>query len=86
MLEVIGAGNPSYQGQDWADVWERSAEHQQRSEEIENIIQSKKDEASGFQGMYENDTYAMPIWVQIPVVTKRAFISYWRTPNYALVS
>lgn len=86
MLEVIGAGNPTYKGQDWAEVWNNSPEHRQRAEEIEEIIQTKRNEVSAFQGTYENDTYAMPIWFQIPVVTKRAFVSYWRSPNYALVS
>ncbi|KAL2810856.1 ABC-2 type transporter-domain-containing protein [Aspergillus granulosus] len=81
MLEVIGAGNPEYKGQDWADVWSESQECKDLSTEINNIIVSRQ---RGEQERNKDDDreYAMPIWTQIVTVTKRSFIAYWRTPEY----
>ncbi|KAB8206733.1 ABC-2 type transporter-domain-containing protein [Aspergillus parasiticus] len=83
MLEVIGAGNPDYEGQDWSEVWARSSENKQLTEEIESIIQSRRNKNEG-----DNDDdrreYAMPIGVQVVAVTKRAFVAYWRSPEYNL--
>ncbi|OOF99116.1 hypothetical protein ASPCADRAFT_140778 [Aspergillus carbonarius ITEM 5010] len=83
MLDVIGAGNPEYRGQDWGDVWARSAEHRQLSQEIENLVQERRNKEVE-EGKDDNREYAMPIWVQILTVTKRSFVAYWRTPQYAL--
>ncbi|KAJ5776430.1 uncharacterized protein N7511_001441 [Penicillium nucicola] len=83
MLEVIGAGNPDYKGQDWGEVWASSSESKQLTEEIEEIISSRRD-------FHNDDTtqddreYAMPLYVQILAVTKRAFVAYWRIPDYIL--
>ncbi|XRM42481.1 ATP-binding cassette transporter snq2 [Aspergillus tubingensis] len=83
MLDVIGAGNPDYKGQDWGDVWARSTQHSQLSEQIEKIIQERRNkEIEG--GKDDHREYAMPIWVQILTVSKRSFVAYWRTPQYAL--
>ncbi|GAB1202987.1 hypothetical protein APSETT445_001611 [Aspergillus pseudonomiae] len=69
MLEVIGAGNPEYKGQDWSEVWARSSENKQLTEEIESIIQSRRNKSAE-----DNDDdrreYAMPIGVQVLAVTK----------------
>lgn len=84
MLEVIGAGNPDYEGQDWSEVWAKSSENKQLTEEIDSIIQSRRNKNEG-----DNDDdrreYAMPIGVQVVAVTKRAFVAYWRSPEYNLV-
>ncbi|KAK2736327.1 hypothetical protein FQN55_001713 [Onygenales sp. PD_40] len=82
MLEVIGAGNPDYVGQDWGDVWANSPEYQNRSDEIRDMIESRKDSGEGRR--YNESEFAMPLWIQAVVVTKRTFIAYWRTPNYAI--
>ncbi|RAL01405.1 putative ABC transporter [Aspergillus ibericus CBS 121593] len=83
MLEVIGAGNPDYKGQDWGDVWARSAQHRQLSQDIENLIQERRNKEVE-EGKDDNREYAMPIWVQVLTVTKRSFIAYWRTPPYVM--
>ncbi|PWY91900.1 ABC transporter [Aspergillus sclerotioniger CBS 115572] len=83
MLDVIGAGNPEYKGQDWGEVWARSAEYKQLSHEIENLVQERRDKEVE-EGKDDNREYAMPIWVQVLTVTKRSFVAYWRTPQYAL--
>ncbi|PWY78260.1 hypothetical protein BO70DRAFT_397509 [Aspergillus heteromorphus CBS 117.55] len=83
MLDVIGAGNPEYKGQDWGDVWAKSSEHKQLSHDIEGIIQDRRNREFD-QRKDDNREFSMPIWVQICTVTKRSFISYWRTPEYAM--
>ncbi|KAJ5669606.1 CDR ABC transporter [Penicillium macrosclerotiorum] len=83
MLEVIGAGNPDYKGQDWGDVWAKSPESKQLSEEIESIVDSR----SGMQTnelVRDDREFAMPLYIQIVAVTKRAFVAYWRLPDYIL--
>ncbi|KAE8392144.1 ABC-2 type transporter-domain-containing protein [Aspergillus alliaceus] len=81
MLEVIGAGNPEYRGQDWSEVWIRSHENKQLTDEIDSIIQSRRNKSQQHNAdNYRH--YAMPIWVQIITVTKRAFVAYWRSPEY----
>ena len=85
MLEVIGAGNPEYKGQDWGDVWVNSSESKTMSEDLEKIITSRRDMED--HGETKDDReYAMPLYVQIVAVTKRAFVAYWRLPDYILVS
>jgi hypothetical protein len=85
MLEVIGAGNPDYDGQDWGDVWENSTESKQLSEDLESIISSRRDQRQD-EVTKDDREFAMPLYVQIVAVTKRAFVAYWRLPDYVLVS
>lgn len=83
MLEVIGAGNPDYQGKDWGDVYANSPNSEQISEEIARIIdlrRNKQDEKTK-----DDREFAMPSCVQIVAVTKRAFVAYWRSPDYITV-
>ncbi|KAL4922815.1 ABC-2 type transporter-domain-containing protein [Aspergillus aurantiobrunneus] len=81
MLEVIGAGNPDYKGQDWGDVWANSPNYRHLSNEINMIIESRRNNEKE-RDKDDDREYAMPIWVQIVTVTKRSFIAYWRTPEY----
>ena len=83
MLEVIGAGNPDYNGQDWGDVWENSPESRQLSEELEKLISSRQQRQDDITK--DDREFAMPLYVQIIAVTKRTFVAYWRLPNYILV-
>ncbi|KAJ6160946.1 ABC multidrug transporter atrF [Penicillium chermesinum] len=82
MLEVIGAGNPEYKGQDWGDVWANSPESREFSKTIEEIIHSRKSVRN--EETRDDREYAMPLTVQIVAVTKRAFVAYWRLPDYIL--
>lgn len=84
MLEVIGAGNPEYKGQDWADVWASSDESKHLSDEISQIVDSRKGQKHPTDDI-EDKEFAMPVWEQIITVTKRSFVAYWRTPEYILV-
>ncbi|GIK06980.1 hypothetical protein Aspvir_002633 [Aspergillus viridinutans] len=83
MLEVIGAGNPDYKGKDWGDVWAQSPQCKQLAEEIDRIIDSRRNREIR-QNKDDEREYAMPIWTQIVTVTKRAFVAYWRSPEYTL--
>ncbi|KAJ5287465.1 hypothetical protein N7478_003151 [Penicillium angulare] len=80
MLEVIGAGNPDYKGQDWGDVWEHSQESKNISNQLRDIIGSRRKRQ--LEAINEDREYAMPLHVQITTVTKRRFIAYWRNPEY----
>lgn len=84
MLEVIGAGNPDYKGKDWGDVWAQSPQCKELSEEISHITSSRRN-SENRQNKDDGREFAMPIWVQIVTVTKRAFVAYWRSPEYTLV-
>ncbi|KAJ5506588.1 CDR ABC transporter [Penicillium expansum] len=83
MLEVIGAGNPDYKGQDWGNVWANSPESKQLSEDLEGIIASRRNSQSD-EKTKDGREYAMPLYVQVVAVTKRAFVAYWRSPDYIL--
>lgn len=83
MLEVIGAGDPNYKGKDWADVWANSENHAERSREIEEMIERRKN-VEPSQSLKDDREYAMPLAFQTWTVIKRSFVSYWRTPNYII--
>ena len=83
MLEAIGAGDPSYKGQDWGDVWRSSPEHSSRSSEIQSMITSRLSNTSAHP-VSSTREYAMPLSTQLLAVIKRDFTSYWRTPDYLL--
>ncbi|KAJ5093924.1 CDR ABC transporter [Penicillium angulare] len=80
MLEVIGAGNPDYKGQDWGDVWENSQESKSISNQLRDIIHSRS--TMQLEAINDDREYAMPLHVQVGAVTKRRFIAYWRNPEY----
>ncbi|KAL8814211.1 MAG: hypothetical protein Q9223_006549 [Gallowayella weberi] len=83
MLEAIGAGDPNYQGQDWGDVWASSAEREQRSREIQDMIAQRRNAATDSKTDDDRE-FAMPLGTQVYAVVKRSFVSYWRTPNYMI--
>ncbi|QKX59307.1 uncharacterized protein TRUGW13939_06439 [Talaromyces rugulosus] len=83
MLEVIGAGNPDYKGKDWGDVWAKSEENKHRTEEIQEIVNSRRNQKTGEETKDDRE-YAMPVWTQILVTTKRSFVTYWRSPEYII--
>lgn len=85
MLEVIGAGNPDYKGQEWADVWATSSECKARTREIEEIVRSRRESPTDEETKDDRE-FAMPMWAQTIATTKRSFIAYWRSPEYIIVS
>ena len=83
MLEVIGAGDPNYSGKDWGDVWAQSPNHEDRAREIAEMIEKRKN-VEPSQSLKDDREYAAPLSTQTIMVVKRAFVSYWRTPNYII--
>ncbi|KAI1139490.1 ABC-2 type transporter [Hypoxylon sp. FL0543] len=83
MLEVIGAGNPDYKGQDWGDVWLQSKNYQEQSREMSQMIEKRRD-VQHSKNVQDDREYAMPLWTQTTAVVKRSFVAYWRTPNYIM--
>lgn len=83
MLEVIGAGNPDYNGKDWGEVWANSKEHQDRSDEIAQMIKDRS-HAEMSNALKDDREYAMPLSTQTMAVVRRAFVQYWRDPEYVI--
>lgn len=83
MLDVIGAGNPDYKGQDWGDTWASSKQYEAQSREI-NELNEKRRNVEHSKNIQDDREYAMPLMTQINAVVKRAFVSYWRKPNYIM--
>ncbi len=83
MLEAIGAGNPDYKGKDWGDVWASSPEYSERTQEIEQMAEKRRN-ASTDPKTDDDREYAMPLSTQIYVVVHRSFVSYWRSPDYMI--
>ncbi|KAL8713735.1 MAG: hypothetical protein Q9220_002261 [cf. Caloplaca sp. 1 TL-2023] len=81
MLEAIGAGDPNYKGKDWGDVWAASPEHQERGQEIQEMITSRRNAPTNSKTDDQRE-FAMPHSTQVYAVVKRSFVSYWRTPDY----
>jgi ABC-type multidrug transport system permease subunit len=83
MLEVIGAGDPNYKGPDWGDTWEKSPDRTKRSEEIKSMINDRQ-HVEPTKSLKDDREYAMPLSTQTMAVTRRAFVAYWRTPEYII--
>lgn len=81
MLDAIGAGNPDYKGQDWGDTWANSAEHEARAREIADMVEKRRN-VEPSASLRDDREYATSLGVQTWIVTKRAFVAYWRSPNY----
>ena len=83
MLEAIGAGDPTYKGKDWGDVWASSPEYEERNKEIQSMISTRRD--APLSGSLKDDReYAMPLGTQISAVVHRSFVNYWRDPDYMI--
>ncbi|KAI9507719.1 ABC-2 type transporter-domain-containing protein [Russula earlei] len=80
MLDVIGAGMaPRIGRRDWKDIWLDSPESHLVKEEIRGLKRSamtcnNKNESAS--------KYATPFLYQLRVVTKRSFVTLWRSPGY----
>lgn len=83
MLEAIGAGDPNYKGNDWADTWEGSEDAQERGKEIQSLLEERR-QATTSNSTKDDREYAMPLSTQIVAVVKRCFTAYWRTPEYMI--
>ena len=83
MLDAIGAGATTKRKGVWAQIWVESEEYREVTLEIETICTERRTAEIMDLSMDEKE-YAMPLITQITMVTRRAFTSYWRDPNYLL--
>lgn len=83
MLEVIGAGNPDYNGPDYGDIWLESDRFKEQTHEIEEMIEKRK-HVEHSANVRDDREYAMPLSTQTMAVVRRSFVAFWRTPNYAM--
>lgn len=83
MLESIGAGDPTYKGKDWGEVWASSPEHDERTNDIQSMISSRRNASVG-EGTRDDREYAMPLGTQVYTVVHRCFVAYWRDPDYMI--
>lgn len=83
MLDVIGAGNPDYQGRDWGDVWQNSPENRALTEDIIRVAGERRRAASSEETKDQRE-YAMPLSTQVYTVVHRNFVAYWRSKDYLL--
>ncbi|KAG6001354.1 hypothetical protein E4U21_004430 [Claviceps maximensis] len=81
MLNAIGAGDPNYHGPDWGDVWARSKEHDQRSRDIDDMTEKRKN-MDPSKSLKDDREYATSLSFQTATVVRRSFVSYWRSPEY----
>jgi ATP-binding cassette subfamily G (WHITE) protein 2 (SNQ2) len=82
MLEAIGAGDPNYKGKDWADVWSSSSENEKLTQEIQEIISSRRSASNNGDQKRDDREYAMPLMTQLSTVVHRSFVAMWRDPAY----
>jgi ATP-binding cassette subfamily G (WHITE) protein 2 (SNQ2) len=82
MLEAIGAGSsPRIGNRDWADIWQDSPELANVKDAIIQMKRERLDADSSRDRTLEKE-YASPLWHQLKVVTRRANLACWRSPNY----
>lgn len=84
MLDAIGAGQtPRIGDRDWGEIWRESPELAQVKEEIARIKAERIAETRDSNERRPREIeYATPTWYQIKTVTRRANLSFWRSPNY----
>ncbi|KAL2012450.1 hypothetical protein VTN00DRAFT_5168 [Thermoascus crustaceus] len=78
MIDVVSGALS--QGRDWHKVWLESPEHEYTVKELDRII----NEAAAKPPATRDDGYefAMPLWEQTKIVTKRMMIALWRNTDY----
>ncbi|KAI0124768.1 ATP-binding cassette transporter [Xylariales sp. AK1849] len=80
---VLGlTANPSI---DWAATWEQSEEHQSFKQRLDEIISTNTSADNGEHDNNNDDAvYAAGILHQLRAVLGRAFLNYWRDPDYVI--
>ncbi|KAF2160175.1 hypothetical protein M409DRAFT_70682 [Zasmidium cellare ATCC 36951] len=67
---------------DWSQVWLDSPQHAQVLEQLDSIVQVKSRQGSYIRGTDYNYEFAMPLWEQIKIVSKRASTVLYRNTGY----
>ncbi|KAL3486049.1 ABC-2 type transporter-domain-containing protein [Aspergillus germanicus] len=78
MIDVV-SGTLS-QGRDWNEIWKASPEHTNAVQELDRIV---SDAASKPPGTVDDGhEFAMPLWQQTMIVTKRTCVAVYRNTDY----
>jgi ABC-type multidrug transport system permease subunit/energy-coupling factor transporter ATP-binding protein EcfA2 len=77
ILEVVGAGTAGKATNDWAEVWQGSAECMALEAELNEISRSAVKNSAR-----EAQTYATSMTTQFRIVYGRMSLAYWRSPDY----
>ncbi|KAL2859480.1 ABC-2 type transporter-domain-containing protein [Aspergillus pseudodeflectus] len=78
MIDVV-SGTLS-QGRDWNEIWKASPEHTNAQQELDRIV---SDAASKPPGTIDDGhEFAMPLWEQTLIVTKRTCVAVYRNTDY----
>ncbi|KAK4183343.1 ABC-2 type transporter-domain-containing protein [Podospora australis] len=78
MIDVV-SGELS-QGRDWNEVWLNSPEHAAVVKELDEIINEAAAKPAGY--VDDGEEFAMPLWEQTKIVTKRMNVSLFRNTDY----
>ncbi|KIX03169.1 uncharacterized protein Z518_06720 [Rhinocladiella mackenziei CBS 650.93] len=78
MIDVV-SGHLS-QGRDWAQVWLDSAEHEKVAQELDDTINKAASKPPGTHD--DGFEFAMPLWSQIQIVTRRMNLALFRNTDY----
>jgi ATP-binding cassette subfamily G (WHITE) protein 2 (SNQ2) len=84
MLTTIGAGDPSYPGPDWAELWKLSVEHKIMADKVAQAMECLPPTAGPQRSPVSDDSgyYSASPVTQALAVIKRAFVAQWRKPEY----
>jgi ATP-binding cassette subfamily G (WHITE) protein 2 (SNQ2) len=87
ILESIGAGATASIKEDWFEIWKKSEEYRDTTQEVEKIKYIQNNEEDGLTDAERkalHDTYAMPYFDQLRYVTRRTRTQLFRSPQYII--
>ncbi|PYH97605.1 hypothetical protein BO71DRAFT_466441 [Aspergillus ellipticus CBS 707.79] len=78
MIDVVSGALS--QGRDWHQVWKDSPEHSAAVKELDNIVSEAASKPPGTED--DGHEFAMPLWQQTLIVTKRSCVAVFRNTDY----
>lgn len=84
MLHVIGAAPGSHTDTDWFEIWKGSKEYAELQVEMAAMIEDSKIKYAAEENSdpRSKSSFAIPLWKQMGIVSKRALKNNWRDPLY----
>ncbi|KKK16272.1 hypothetical protein ARAM_003175 [Aspergillus rambellii] len=78
MIDVVSGALS--QGRDWHEVWKSSPEHSNSRRQLDQIVQEAASKPPGT--VDDGNEFAMPLWQQMLIVTKRTCVAVYRNTDY----
>ncbi|PWY65514.1 ABC multidrug transporter [Aspergillus eucalypticola CBS 122712] len=78
MIDVVSGALS--QGRDWHQVWKDSPEHTNSLKELDSIVDDAASKPPGT--VDDGNEFAMPLWQQTLIVTKRSCVAVYRNTDY----